>query len=232
MEEHRRLVEILSDPSRSAPNLTNVRKYLLTGGLLRCGGLLAGPEGVEHRCDKPLSSQPSPTGKPGHACRPSAPSYGCGRVRISAEGLDELVRDKVLARLGSAKVRQRLAAAKRLNVDGLKAEERELDKREVAAGIEYARRQISLTVLKAVQEEVARHRKEIKESLAQAERVASLPAETPEALAEFWVDASLDRRRELVQIVLDHVVVLKAPRRGRLPIDPARLELHRKTGVE
>jgi hypothetical protein len=222
--DHAALVKILSDPARAPESLTNVRRYLLSGGLLRCGGLVE-VDGVEQVCGKPLYTQPSNSGKRGYVCRAGAPSYGCGRIRIAAEGLEDEVRDRVLARLSTAKVRRQLEAAmRRIDVDKVKAELAELDERLAEAGREYATRRISMTTVRAVEAEVASQRAQMEEMLVQAERVANLPPATLESLAEWWVDAPMNRRWEVIQVVLDHVVVRKASRRGPTRLDPDRID--------
>ncbi|WP_223160761.1 hypothetical protein, partial [Salinispora cortesiana] len=52
-------------------------------------------------------------------------------------------------------------------------------------------------------------------------RLQVLPA-TPEALAEWWVDAPLERRREMLALVLDRIIVKPARRAG--VVDADRLE--------
>lgn len=222
--EHQKLVKILADPARMPEGVTNVRRYLLSGGLLHCGGL-TGPDDDPQVCDKLMYTQPSNSGKRGYACRSGSPAYGCGRIRIAAEGLEDEVRDRVIARLSTAKVRRQLeAAAKRINVDKLRADLVELDQRLAEAGREYATRQISMPTVKAVEAHIASERAAIEAQLAQAERLANLPPLEIEVLAQWWVDAPLERRRELIQVVLDHVVVRKASRRGPTRLDPDRID--------
>lgn len=226
---HKKLVAILDDPSRKQPLTTNVRKYLLSGGFLVCGYQVPDADGVgTHACGKTLYTQPSNSGKRGYVCRSGSPSYGCGRIRIAAEPLEEEAAVRALARLGSAKVRARLEKAiGAVAADGdaaVKEALAGLDERLQEAGQEYARRDISMVTLKAIEAEVRREQKALREQLAQAERLRGLPATTPEALAAWWVDAPLERRRELLALVLDRVIVKPATRTGMVRLDPERLE--------
>ncbi|WP_172896462.1 recombinase family protein [Micromonospora echinofusca] len=225
---HHELVKLLDDPARKQPFATNVRKYLLSGGFLQCGYPLQGADdNGPHMCGKSLYTQPSNSGKRGYVCRAGSPSYGCGRIRIAAEALEEEVTARALARLASPKVRARLEAAVRSAVRGdvQVAEALDaLDERLAEAGQAYAKREISLVTLKAIEAEVKAEQKAIRENLAQAARLESLPAATPEALAEWWVDAPLERRRELLALVLDRVIVKPATRAGSSQLDLDRLE--------
>lgn len=226
-ETHRQLVELLEDPARKQPFTTNVRKYLLSGGFLVCGYPLQAEDGGTHRCGKTLYTQPSNSGKRGYVCRAGSPSYGCGRIRISAQGLEDEVTARALARLASPKVRARLEAAVGAGVTGedqVAATLAAIDERLAEAGAEYARREISLVTLKAIEAEARREQKQLREQQAQAERLRALPATTPEALAEWWVDAPLERRRELLALVLEKVIVKPATRAGVVHLDLDRLE--------
>lgn len=82
------------------PKRNPVRKHLLSGGIIRCG-----------LCGNKLTPQPSPSGKAGYACRPGAPTNGCGKIRISAEGVENDVGKRVIARLASPSIRKRLLKA-------------------------------------------------------------------------------------------------------------------------
>ncbi|BCJ61632.1 recombinase family protein [Micromonospora endophytica] len=224
---HRKLLTVLEDPSRKQPAATNVRKYLLSGGFLQCGYPLEGEGEEVRRCGKSLYTQPSNSGKRGYVCRSGSPSYGCGRIRIAAAALEEEVATRALARLGSPKVRARLEAA----VGSVTPTEEHIDRAVAAiderlaeAGQAYAKREISLVTLKAIEEEARKERRSLKETLAQSTRLQSLPATTPEGLAAWWVDAPLERRRELLALVLDRIIVLPATQPGRTHLDADRLE--------
>ncbi|MDG4796976.1 recombinase family protein [Micromonospora sp. WMMD1082] len=224
---HRKLLEVLDDPSRKQPTATNVRKYLLSGGFLACGFPLDGEGDEVRRCGKSLYTQPSNSGKRGYVCRSGSPSYGCGRIRIAAAALEDEVATRALARLASPKVRARLEAAvgsATLTSEHVARAVEAIDERLMEAGQAYAKREISLVTLKAIEEEAKLERRSLQEALAQSARLQSLPATTPEGLAAWWVDAPLERRRELLALVLDRIVVLPATQPGRTHLDAERLE--------
>ncbi|MEU8333457.1 recombinase family protein [Micromonospora sp. NPDC048839] len=225
---HSKLLALLDDPSRKQPYSTNVRKYLLSGGFLICGYPLPDENGPETHIDgKPLYTQPSNSGKRGYVCRSGSPSYGCGRIRIAADSLEEEVATRALARLASPKVRARLEAAVGSAADGsehIAGVLEAIDERLEEAGQAYAKREISLVTLKAIEGQASNERRDLKEKLAQAVRLQALPATTPEALAEWWVDAPLERRREMLALVLDRIIVKPASRAGVVHLDTDRLE--------
>ncbi|OJF15376.1 recombinase family protein [Couchioplanes caeruleus] len=221
--EHRKLMKLFADPSREQP-VSNSPKYLLSGGLLTCDFPLPDDHGT-HPCGKPLYTQPSTTATRGYVCRTGSPSYGCGRIRIAAPALEELVASRALARLASPPVLERLKRAiGAVGSEGFSIDQAlsDLDDRLREAGEQYARRELSMTTLRAIEKQTKADRKALLERAKQADRLLRLPE--PEALAEWWVDASIEDRRELVSLVLDHVKVKPAPRRGNVALDSDRLE--------
>jgi recombinase len=221
-DQHDQLVTLLSDPSREQPT-DNKPKYLLSGGLLTCGNTLE-DDGGEHLCAKPLYTQPSKTVTRGYVCRSSGPSYGCGRIRVSGPAIEDMVAARVLARLSSKPVLDRLKRAVGAIGDDFSIDDamNDLDQRLKEAGQLYAQRELSLQTLKAIDRQTRQEREALRERARQAERLLKLP--DPETLAEWWVDAPVSDRRELISLVLKHVVVKPAPRRGNIPLDPERLE--------
>jgi hypothetical protein len=223
-KQHEQLVKLLRNPANAQPT-DNKPKYLLSGGLLRCGCLLAaGEDGEAHQCGKSLYTQPSTKLTRGYVCRSGSPSYGCGRVRISGPAVEDMVTGAVLARLAKPAVIERLKRAAgpvtdQVTVDAALAD---LDKRLTEAGEQYARRELSMTTLKAIEKGIQSEKQGVLERARQAERLMLLPA--PEFLADWWVAATVAQRREMVSLMLDHVVVKPAPRRGNIPLDPDRLE--------
>lgn len=224
----KKLLAKLNKPGRRTGG-SNKRQHLLTG-FLTCGRLICDETG-EHICGKPLYSQHSATLKLGYVCRLGSPSYGCGRIRIGGAALEEVVVPKVLARLASPNFRARIeravgnVGAEDYNVDQALAD---LDQRLRDAGNSYAKQELSIQTLKAIDNAIKLEKKALLERAAQADRLRNMPATTPEGLAEWWVDAPLERRRELLALVLDHVQVNPAPRRGNVALDENRLEFHWK----
>lgn len=222
---HKKLVALLDDPSRRSPHATNVRKYLLSGGFLICGYPM--PDTEPGICGKPMQAQPSNGGKRGYVCRKGSPSYGCGRIRISAEALEEETAARAAARLGAKNVRARLERAVGSARDGdepISQAIAAIEERTAEAGREYARKQISMSTLKAIEAAARAEQRVLREQLAQAERLNSMPATTPQGLSAWWLDAPLERRRDMLRLVLEKIIVRPASRRGFISLDIGRLE--------
>ena len=224
---HKKLVDLIDAPDRKQPHATNARRYLLSGGFLVCGFPLQDDGDNPHPCGKPLYTQPSNSGRRGYVCRSGSPSYGCGRIRIAAESLEQEVTVRALARLASPKVRARIEKAVGAAASDPAPIEKQLtalQDRLADAGQEYAKGEYSKITLKAIEREVKREGRKLREQLAQAARLADAPVATPEALAAWWVDAPLERRRDLLALVLDKVIVKPATRVGQSHLDLERLE--------
>ncbi|GAA3173027.1 hypothetical protein GCM10020001_119470 [Nonomuraea salmonea] len=158
-------------------------------------------------------------------CRVSAPYFGCGKIRIAAEPLEEDVARHVLARFGSRRVRERLAehigeqAAQRL-----REELDEVEEKLRKLGEDYVQVPLERETFLAAQKVLARERDNLQARLAKSREVESLPEEiTDESLATWWKTADLERRRALVQVVLDHVKVGSATRPGYTGFDAGRV---------
>ncbi|GIE29008.1 hypothetical protein Ait01nite_020530 [Actinoplanes italicus] len=226
--DHEALVALLDDPSRKQGPSSKDPKYLLSGGKLACGRELPDSDGDgTHLCGKTLYTQPSSAGTRGYVCRKASPSYGCGRLRIAAGPLEEEVTTRVLARLASPKVRERLATAVGVAAGGKESVEEAITAikgRVSEAREEYVTRGISMATLKAIENRANTEIQQLNEQLEQQRRLKELPATTADGLAEWWVDAPLERRRDLIGLVLDKVIVKPASVRGSSGLDKDRLE--------
>lgn len=219
VKQQTELVAVLDERTAASPGRKSAgtpRRYLLTGGLLICG-----------LCGNALSSQPSGAKKRGYVCRKDGAGHGCGRIRIAADPIENEAAERVLARLASPAVRRRLAAAllagdefdgERI-LDRIAAEEGKL----AELGRDYADGLIGRVEFHAARDRVQARLDDLRQNAAGAARLRSLPGLDPESLAAWWEDADLQRRRDLVSLVLDHVVVGKATRFGPVGLDEDRL---------
>ncbi len=92
--ETARLRTSLTDPARRTTR--TVRRYLLAGGLLRCG-----------LCGAVLISRPRADGARRYICPKVPGREGCGGIAILADPLETFVRDAVLYRLDTPELRCR-----------------------------------------------------------------------------------------------------------------------------
>ncbi|MFI9591075.1 recombinase family protein [Nonomuraea sp. NPDC052265] len=213
-----KITAIFADPERSkgGGGGSAARKYLLSGGLLVCG--LPG-------CGKALQSQPSNSGARGYVCRKSPPVGGCGRIRVGAEALEQEVAARVLSRFASPAVTRRLRQAmtsqgEQQILDQIKEHEESIG--ELAADL--VAKKISRMAFQAADRRTQQEIAKLRGQIAQSNRLSTLPEGLgPRELAEWWADASLDRRRDLVSTVLDHIAVGPVTRVGYTGLDLDRL---------
>jgi site-specific DNA recombinase len=205
-DEWEQLRAILGErPTQKGP--TQPRSYLLSS-IVICD-----------LCGTPMIGQ-ARAGTAAYACRRER--GGCGRLHRVSKPFDDYVRDEVLDVLASPKMRAKLEArygaadddvaaelvAKR---DGALARLKQL--RDLAGDptVEFdvddfaaAKRKLDATIDDATAKLA---------ELQTTNALADLP-DTPELLQELWKRASLDRRRAIVRLVVD-VVIVKAPGGGK-----------------
>lgn len=210
-EEHEAIVAILNDPSRRRE--PTPRSYLLTGGLARCG-----------RCGAAMVARPNERGGRRYVC---ARDYGgCNKTFHLAETLEAYVRDAVFAALDGPALAAMRSQAVEDDDDGLAAELTALETRRREAVEAYGSGAISLRSFQAVDRDLEGRIERIRDQLASRARTAlagSLPSNA-EALEDWWAAADLERRRQLVGLVVARVEIGPAVS-GRNRFDPARVRI-------
>ena len=98
-DETAQLTAVLSDPARTTRR--TVRRYLLSGGLLRCS-----------ICQAPLVARPRGDGTRRYVCAKGPGLPGCGRIAILAEPIEALIAEAVLYRLDTPELAAALAGAR------------------------------------------------------------------------------------------------------------------------
>ncbi len=177
------------------------RRYLLTGGLVRCvcGAPMAGTliKGVgRYRCLK------------------YPPHNGCGRVSILAEPTEDAVRELVLTALEQPEMRAAVSRqagnedAERLALKELG----ELETRLTELGAEYAKGKVPLTVMTAASQEIEREAEALRRQLNRLGERTAL-AGVRDVRAE-WDQRDLTWRNRLTRAVLQHVEVAATNVRG------------------
>lgn len=217
-ETQAKLAAILTDPSRNTGGGggSGARKYLLGGGFLVCG--IPG-------CGKPLQSQPSNSGARGYVCRKAPPIGGCGRIRVAAEAVEAEVAARVLSRFASPAVARRLQAAMNSQTENdiltqIGAYEERIDE----AARDYTRGQMSKRAMQTIEKTAEDEIRALRGQIRTNHRMGDLPQGLgPMELARWWKDASLDRKRDLISVVLDHVAVGPVTRVGFTGLDLDRL---------
>ena len=211
-EETARVRALLNRATR-ATNRT-VRRYLLAGGLLRCG-----------QCDAVLVARPQADGQRRYICAKGPGLPGCGRVAIKADPLEAFIVDAVLYRLDTPELAAALEGASPPDDSGeranLAADKAQLE--ELANA--YGEKQITFAEYLAARKPIEARIEAGKRSLARLTRTEAITPYVGKAstLRESFAELPLTRQRAIVASVLDRITVRPAVP-GRNVFDPGRLE--------
>lgn len=214
-----KLVALFNDPARTKFARDPARMRLLSGGIVRCG--LCGSQMY-------AVATGDPNRRDLYKC---GGDTGCSRLSCNADDLEADVTEGVLARLTDAGYRKALQAA----VNGLSttqaAEEELADLRQRLdhLGEDYADGLIEREQMRAG---TAKLRERIAKTKAVIERqttLSDIPEPTVEKIIAWWEEASVQRRRDVTAVILDHVTVKPSAARTRTGIHPDRLHYEWKT---
>jgi DNA invertase Pin-like site-specific DNA recombinase len=185
--------------SRTPKDRRAPRRYLLTGGLLRCG-----------RCDAPMIARPDAQRRRRYVCDGGPGHAGCGRLSALAEPLEELITKAVLYRLDTPELAAALtdARAQQTELAGLHDQiaDDQAMLEELAA--DYANRQISRSEWMAAREP-------IQGRIDQARRrLSRLSPTTPidgyvghsDLLRAAWSGLPLSRQKAIVRVLIERVI--------------------------
>lgn len=207
-----RLRARLADPARRT-SVADARRYLLSGGLLRCG-----------MCLRPLRARPRVDHVRRYVC-PSGPMFGgCGGIAILAEPLEDLVTERVLDVLDSpiveAQAQQLVEGVADGMVETLGADQRALEE----LALDYYRdRLISrdeyLVARASLERRIDSARRQLAEST--GERVL---ASVRGVARTRWPEVGFDQRRAIVSALIERITIGPG-RRGFNRFDPSRLSI-------
>jgi site-specific DNA recombinase len=204
-ETYEGLRAVLNHPQRRPPGLTNARKHLLSG-IATCG-VCSSPLKIHH-------------GGPSAPLAYSCQQRGCGKVRRSLHHLDEFVTALVIARLAKANIQPPTDIS-----DGLG---------EQIAAVEARLEEVAITFADdpdVTAEQVRVMSRRLRNTLdhlqtRHADRMRSTVLTGVEGvdLARTWASLSLSRRRAIISVLAESVIVLPTVRRGR-GFDPSRIDI-------
>ena len=208
------LSAILGDPARLTRR--TVRRYLLSGGLLRCS-----------LCDAVLVARPRGDGSRRYVCAKGPGLPGCGRIAILSEPLETLITEAVLYRLDTPELAAALAGAASKDAEAdaahasVTADRAQLE--ELARL--WGERQITfpefLAARKPIEARIDAGQRRVSR-LTQTSAIADYVGDGG-ALRTSWAELPLTRQRAIVAAVLDRVVIRPAVR-GRTRFDPDRVD--------
>jgi DNA invertase Pin-like site-specific DNA recombinase len=208
------LSTILGDPARFTRR--TVRRYLLSGGLLRCA-----------LCGAVLVARPRTDGTRRYVCAKGPGLPGCGRIAVLADPLEDLVAEAVLYRLDTPE----LAAA----IAGVAAEDAEADAAQASVAADraqleelataYGERQITFPEFLAARRPIEARIEAGQRKVSRLTQTTALTGHVgnADALRSTWGELPLTRQRAIVAAVLDRAIVRPATR-GRTRFDPDRVE--------
>lgn len=201
--------------SRTPRDRRAPRRYLLTGGLLRCG-----------RCDAAMVARPDAKGRRRYVCAKGPGQAGCGRLSALANPLEELITEAVLYRLDTPELAAALSDVRAQQAelaglhDQITQDQAMLD--ELAA--DYANRRIGRSEWMAAREPIQTRIDQARRRLSRLSPTTPIDGYVGQAdlLRAAWTGLPLSRQQAIVRVVLDHVIARPA-NRGR-GFDPARFE--------
>ncbi|MER5228260.1 recombinase family protein [Streptomyces flaveus] len=176
-------------------------------------------------CRQPLVARSTANGGRGYVCE----SEGCGKVRISAEPLDEYIGERVVARLASPAQLRRLAAIRdRFAAQAREAErfQKELRGHKEELAQAYGAKELNLGEFRAAKAALEKRRGEAMAAVRRGKCLEELPELTPQGVETWWNEtAGREQRRNLVQLAVREVRVGPATVRGSRKFDEARFEI-------
>jgi len=208
-----RLRRLLGARTQTSPRTP--RKYLLTGGLLRCG-----------RCDAPMISRPNGKKKRRYVCDGGPGHGGCGRMAVIAEPLEALITEAVLYRLDTPELAAALTETQAQQTqwaelqDHVAADQERLD----TLAADFGNETIGRSEWLAAREPIQRRIDENRRRLSRISPTTAIDdyAGNAEALRSTWDDLTMARRQAIVRVLIDHITANPAkPGRG---FDPQRFE--------
>jgi site-specific DNA recombinase len=211
-DEHARIRIALNAATRATGR--TVRRYLLSGGLLRCG-----------LCDSVLVARPTADGTRRYVCAKGPGLPGCGKTAIVAEPVETFLAEAILYRLDTPELAAALDGAAPPDDDdqraNLAADRAQLEELATA----YGDRLVTFAEYLAARKPIEARIEAAKGRLARLTRTEAITPYVGKAgaLREAWADLPLTRQRAIVASVLDRVTIRPAVP-GRNRFDPERLD--------
>jgi len=206
----RRLLGSRKRTSRRAP-----RRYLLTGGLLRCG-----------RCGAPMVARPNAKGDRRYVCAKGPGQSGCGRMSAVAEPLEGLVAGAVLLRLDSPALAAALVDSRAQQSELGELHDQVADDQAMLDGLaaDYANRQITRSEWMTAREPIQGRIDAARRRLSRLSTTAPIDEYVghTDLLRAAWSGLPLSRQQSIVRVLVDHVVA--NPAKPGLGFDPGRFE--------
>jgi site-specific DNA recombinase len=197
---------VLTNRGRRSPGLTNARKYLLSG-IATCG-VCGSPLKIHHG---------GPNAPLGYSCQ----QRGCGKVRRSLRYLDEFVASLITARLSAANLQSPMNTDVNRLGEQIAAVEARLEEVAITFADDPC---VTADQVRAMTRRLRTRLDELQASHAERIRSKVLAGIGGADLAGSWASLPLSRRRAIISVLAESVVVLPTLRRGR-GFDPSRIDI-------
>jgi site-specific DNA recombinase len=196
----------LTHPKRRPPGLTNARKYLLSG-IATCG-VCGSPLRIHH-------------GGPSAPLSYSCQQHGCGKVRRSLHHLDEFVTSLIIGRLAAAHIQPTTDTAANHLGEQIAAVEARIEQ----VAIDFADDpDVTADQVRVMTRRLRNALDQLQAHQADRLRSTVLTGLGAVDLPITWASLSLSRRRAIISVLAESVIVLPAIRRGR-GFDPSRIDI-------
>jgi site-specific DNA recombinase len=196
----------LTHPERRPPGLTNARKHLLSG-IATCG-VCGGPLSIHH-------------GGPSAPLAYSCQQQGCGKVRRSLHHLDEFVTSLIIGRLAAADIQPITDTTDDYLGQQIAAVEARLEQ----VAIDFADDpDLTADQVRAMTRRLRGSLEKLQDRQADRIRSTVIVELGGTDLAATWTSLSLSRRRAIISVLAESVIVLPTLRRGR-GFDPSRIDI-------
>jgi len=210
-EQSDRLRRLLG--SRTHSTARAPRRYLLTGGLLRCG-----------RCGAPMVARPTAQRVRRYVCAKGPGQGGCGRMSATAEPIEHLVAEAVLLRLDTPEMAAALADSHAQQAELADLHDRIAQDQAMLREliIDHTDHRISRSEWLAARDSVQARIDQNRRRLSRLFPTTAVDeyAGRSDLLRSAWQGLPLSRQQAVIRVILDHVVVHPAkPGRG---FDPDR----------
>jgi len=213
-DEHRRIVAAFAARKRSGRRAP--QRYLLSGGLVRCG-----------KCGARLYSTPR-DGRRRYGCLKGPDHGGCGRLFITAEPLEVLVSHAVLYRLDTPQLAEAINAqaeaddSAREVADVIEATQNRLDE----LGQMFTVGEISRREFVSMRASIVQQQERAERRLASLTRTDALAGLTGSgrSLGETWHELNLARQQAIIAALVT-AVTIGPGRPGARGLDPERVTI-------
>jgi site-specific DNA recombinase len=196
VRDHQQLLALLARNSRFG--VRSPRSYLLTGGLVRCGG-----------CGAQMIGRPM-AGRPTYCCVTAR--GGCNKVFARAASVDEIVAAAVSAAMDGSGLAERLDHLAGTHSDALLDAVAQQEERTREIEADYAGGELERGEYRRLRAAARGKLDELRASIKPNPRAALDYGDEP--LAAAWPGLSLGRRRAVLDAVLEAVIVAPVGRRS------------------